>query len=89
MEHLDIQHPKYDRIFKESNKRIEFSEFELAVDQHKKQIPRWFLNIKNVDTNNFETINVDGFYLTRNKQEKQVYFILTNQTVNNSSWLHK
>jgi hypothetical protein len=68
----------YDLIFKDSKIRIDFSEFEKNVNNHPKQIPTWFIDVKKADVNNFETIKIDRFYVTRNKQEKQVYFVLTN-----------
>lgn len=68
----------YDKIFNDVENRIHFSEFEIIVNKYKKQVPNWFLDKKNVDTTNFETIKKDRFYITRNKQEKRVYFILAN-----------
>jgi hypothetical protein len=67
----------YDTIFNDLAKRIVFSEFEKNVNKQKEEVPSWFLHIKDADTSNFETIKIDRFYITREKQGKQVYFILT------------
>ncbi|MBB6236847.1 hypothetical protein HDC90_001462 [Pedobacter sp. AK013] len=68
----------YDLIFKDNKISINFSEFGKNVNKHPRQIPAWFIDVKKADANNFETIKIDRFYITRNKQEKQVYFVLTN-----------
>ncbi len=68
----------YDLIFKDRKVRIAFSEFKRNVNKHPKQIPAWFIDVNKADIHSFETIKIDRFYITRNRQKKQIYFVLTN-----------
>ena len=68
----------YDSIFTNPNRQISISLFEEKAREHKKRRPNWFLNLDNMSKSQFETIKMERFYIVRQKDEKKIYFVLSN-----------
>jgi hypothetical protein len=67
-----------DSLFKSSNTRIDFSVFKQKVNENMNRKPDWFLNLNKTYASEFETIQLQHFYITRKIKAKKIYFILTN-----------
>jgi len=68
----------YDSVFSiDNHQRVDFSTFMQKVKEHADGKPNWFLNI-DLEKQSLESIKVDRFYIARQKENRQIYFILSN-----------
>lgn len=69
----------YDSIFADTNvEQIDFEIFNEKIKTHDNRRPRWFLQPDFVPDDNYSSIKVKRFYITKDKGQKKIYFILSN-----------
>lgn len=66
----------YDLIFSK-NQEINVELFENEMRNNSKNKPNWFLNLEMMDKTNLEIIKVERFFILKNKNEKEIYYILS------------
>ncbi|MCW3162022.1 hypothetical protein [Chryseobacterium oryctis] len=67
----------YDSIFS-INQKISFDLLNDKVERNLNLRPDWFLDLRKINKSNVEIIKKEGFYILRDKVDKNVYFILSN-----------
>jgi len=68
----------YDSIFTDPNvTAVNLSIFKEKVSLHKDRRPSWFLETEVVESDNFESIKIERFYITRDKAHQKIYFVLS------------
>lgn len=68
----------YDTIFKNlSGVEISISDFEKIIKNNIESKPNWFLNITDIKNKDLEVVKYENFILAKNKKEKKIYFVLS------------
>lgn len=69
----------YDSIFADTSvEQIDIATFKEKISTHKNRIPSWFLHPDFVPSNNYSTIKIERFYITKNNSQKKIYYVLSN-----------
>ncbi|MEP7165872.1 MAG: hypothetical protein ABI741_14315 [Ferruginibacter sp.] len=68
----------YDSIFNsDKTERISFKAFNAKVKLNKAGKPSWFIDTDATSINDSDNIKYERFYITRNKNKKVIYFVLS------------
>jgi hypothetical protein len=69
----------YDSIFADpSAEKIDFDLFKEKVTTHNNHRPSWFIQADFTPNDNYSTIKINRFYITKDKGQKKIYFVLSN-----------